>query len=450
MIMKLRRSCILFVRRFSVFLFIFTFVLLFSVLSRTYSSNPKLNDVSRRILEIFYNETFAVEENIIDKKMISRLIKAQNKEQEIRNVDNFGPIVEDTTILVILVDENVDDAKRTLLSLSRMNGIEELLIIFSHSYYDEPINRMIQSIDFCRVMQIHYPFSVQLHPDEFPGLSHNDCPYNLNPKKAVRSNCTGAHTPDIIGLYRVPYKTQKKNHWWWTANTVFEKLSFSSEHTGLVIFLDDYVIFMKDFIYIATYMKNIAESVSCEFLSFGGNSLHQGNFNETDFYRIELSFWQPSKYWNILAFDVSVWNSIVPHYDLFCSFDDSSWTRSLYYISINRKDGKRYKTLSSMGPRVFRARSCVFYGIFKCDLSQNLAMIDEIENLNDENLFPPFLELHIKLLHDENEISYDMIGGMGGFADPRDKALCHNLTVSKIKKVVLEMKYEYRDSSQDE
>jgi alpha-1,6-mannosyl-glycoprotein beta-1,2-N-acetylglucosaminyltransferase len=51
--------------------------------------------------------------------------------------------------------------------------------VFSHDYYDEEINELVQSVDFCKVMQIFYPYSIQTHPKEFPGESPGDCPRNI-------------------------------------------------------------------------------------------------------------------------------------------------------------------------------------------------------------------------------------------------------------------------------
>ena len=50
--------------------------------------------------------------------------------------------------------------------------------ISSHDFWDEGINQLVNSVDFAKTMQIFYPFSIQTHPNEFPGESHNDCPRN--------------------------------------------------------------------------------------------------------------------------------------------------------------------------------------------------------------------------------------------------------------------------------
>lgn len=69
--------------------------------------------------------------------------------------------------------------RHTIVSLARARGIENALLIFSHDHYDEQINELIQMIDFCKTMQIFYPYSIQTHPNMFPGESPEDCPRDI-------------------------------------------------------------------------------------------------------------------------------------------------------------------------------------------------------------------------------------------------------------------------------
>jgi alpha-1,6-mannosyl-glycoprotein beta-1,2-N-acetylglucosaminyltransferase len=69
--------------------------------------------------------------------------------------------------------------RHLIVSLAQARDIETVLLVFSHDYYDEEINELVQSVDFCKVMQIFYPYSIQTHPKEFPGESPGDCPRNI-------------------------------------------------------------------------------------------------------------------------------------------------------------------------------------------------------------------------------------------------------------------------------
>ncbi|CAF4652890.1 unnamed protein product, partial [Rotaria sp. Silwood2] len=65
------------------------------------------------------------------------------------------------------------------------------------------------------VIQIFYPFSQQLYPDEFPGLDPNDCPRDIAKHRALATRCKNAPYPDKYGHYREVSIVQIKHHWWW-------------------------------------------------------------------------------------------------------------------------------------------------------------------------------------------------------------------------------------------
>lgn len=77
--------------------------------------------------------------------------------------------------------------RHLIVSLAQARDISQALLVFSHDYYDEEINSLIQSVDFCKVIQIFYPFSIQMHPHEFPGEDPNDCPRDI--KKDQWGHC---------------------------------------------------------------------------------------------------------------------------------------------------------------------------------------------------------------------------------------------------------------------
>nr|XP_026496965.1 alpha-1,6-mannosyl-glycoprotein 2-beta-N-acetylglucosaminyltransferase-like [Vanessa tameamea] len=341
---------------------------------------------------------------------IISLINSYNKDEKILNLDKFGPISHETVILVIQVHRICDSLKYLIASLSELNGIEDVLIIFSHSYFDDNINRLIESIDFCRVLQIFYTLSIQVFTHEFPGYSRNDCPYDVNIERAEFLNCTGASTPDIHGKYRHPIKAEKKHHWWWTANTIFEKLLCTNGHNGLVVFLENDLYLLNDFLYMVIYMRKISESLpQSAFLSLG-SSLTNANV-----YSIELTTWDPKIHSDVLAFDVTVWNRIINNYNLFCDVDDSSWSRSLLYLSLNQKYNRRFKVLHTMVPRAMKI------SVYPLNVENNVDNIISKQKTFKPNLFPPYLEIYTNIeLEDDEYVIFDLIVGEGGWNDPRD------------------------------
>ena len=105
-------------------------------------------------------------------------IKLVNEEQSIRNEDIFGPVTNATVIVAIQCHNRLQYLRQLVISLSQAAGIDKTLIVFSHDYWDDAINDLVNSVDFAKTMQIFYPFSIQTHPNKFPGESSHDCPRN--------------------------------------------------------------------------------------------------------------------------------------------------------------------------------------------------------------------------------------------------------------------------------
>ncbi|KAG6444222.1 hypothetical protein O3G_MSEX003244 [Manduca sexta] len=378
--------------------------------------------------------------------VLELLINKYNSAENIINLDVYGDINRQTIILVILVDKYSTSLKYFLASLSQIKGIEEAFLIFSHSYFDEDVNNLIRKVDFCRVLQIYYPHSLQLHSHKFPGYDPSDCPPDIDMQTAESLNCTGAWSPDIHGHYRNPQFAAKKHHWWWTANKVFENLKCTVNHNGLVVFLEHDFYFMEDLLYMTIYMKNIADTVShCEFISLGTNSLKNLNFINT--YRVEVMTWNHKEHSSVLGFDIKVWNSIVSHYDLFCLIDDYSWARSLYFISLSRRDGKRFKVLHSLTPRAFKIDATAFTNTLNnIEVIENVYQVILLEKQHLDDWFPTHIEVYYKIELEKDEyMIFEYSENNGGWNDPRDKAMCTNMTIRKIKKVLMDMKNEFMD-----
>lgn len=77
------------------------------------------------------------------------------------------------------VHKRVSYLRHLIVSLAQARDIAKVLLIFSHDFYHEEINELVQSVDFCKVMQIYYPYSIQTHPNEFPGADPKDCDRNM-------------------------------------------------------------------------------------------------------------------------------------------------------------------------------------------------------------------------------------------------------------------------------
>ncbi|KAH8402667.1 hypothetical protein KR215_004391, partial [Drosophila sulfurigaster] len=202
---------------------------------------------------------------------IKRQIIRYNEMQLVLNEDTFGPLQNDSVIIVIQVHTRINYLRHLIVSLAQARDISKTLLIFSHDYYDDDINDLVQQIDFCKVLQIFYPHSIQTHPHEYPGVDPNDCPRNIKKEQALITNCNNALYPDLYGHYREAKFTQTKHHWWWKANRVFNELEVTRFHTGLVLFLEEDHYVAEDFLYLLAMMQQRTKDLcpQCNILSLG-------------------------------------------------------------------------------------------------------------------------------------------------------------------------------------
>ncbi|XP_076651396.1 alpha-1,6-mannosyl-glycoprotein 2-beta-N-acetylglucosaminyltransferase isoform X1 [Halictus rubicundus] len=194
---------------------------------------------------------------------IRRSIERANAEQKVYNEEAFGPLATDAPVIVVQVHTRLIYLRHLIVSLAQAKGIEQTLLVFSHDVWHPDINYLVQSVDFCRVMQIFYPHSMQTHPHSFPGEDPNDCPRNIRKEQALDLGCINAKHPDLYGHYREAKFTQTKHHWWWKANRVFDQLSITRNHTGMVLFLEEDHYVAEDFLHVLRLMERTCKH-SCE------------------------------------------------------------------------------------------------------------------------------------------------------------------------------------------
>lgn len=196
----------------------------------------------------------------------------------------FGPAPNDSIVIVVQVHKRITYLRHLILSLSQARDISKTLLIFSHDFYDEEINDLVQSIDFCRVMQIFYPFSIQTHQNEFPGTDPKDCKRDMQKVKALSSKCTNAPYPDLYGHYREAVFTQMKHHWWWKLNRIFDQLEVTKHHTGLLLLLEEDYYVAPDFLHVLSQLQETAakQCAYCNIMSLGtySETIKSDNFDQ--------------------------------------------------------------------------------------------------------------------------------------------------------------------------
>lgn len=327
-------------------LLLFSFILL--VLFFTNSKNRSNNEEPKNKLPLYVQKYQINQSNMeikkLDIKKLKVLLKMLNCKQSVTNGNKFSSINNDSPILIIQVHTDLEKLQYLILSLSQVDSIKNSLIIFSHSFYCSKINRLIRSIDFCKVMQIFYPYSLQLHPNEFPGVDPNDCnSYKRRIKNAQKLSHCAKRDASI---------TEHKQHWWWKANFVFEHVRLIRKHTGPFIFLDennyvapDLLIMFHCALETFNYFSHI------EVLSFGG-PLNVINLN-----LLSVEPWRPPFDLG-LAFNKTTWRKIFSYSSHYCMFDDSSWSYSMWNLFGNFPKG--YVTMARfMTPRVLNTKEIV-------------------------------------------------------------------------------------------
>uniref|UniRef100_A0A340U084 Alpha-1,6-mannosyl-glycoprotein 2-beta-N-acetylglucosaminyltransferase n=1 Tax=Glossina morsitans morsitans TaxID=37546 RepID=A0A340U084_GLOMM len=288
---------------------------------------------------------------------INRQIAKYNDMQLVLNEYTFGPLQNDSVIIVVQVHTRITYLRHLIVSLAQAHDISRVLLIFSHDYYDEDINDLVQTIDFCKVMQIFYPYSIQTHPNEFPGIDPNDCPRDIKKDHAIIRKCNNALYPDLYGHYREAKFTQTKHHWWWKANRVFDQLEITRYHTGLVLFLEEDHYVAEDFLYVLEmmYKRTIDLCLQCNILSLGTylKTFNYYTYNS----KVEVMPWISSKHNMGFAFNRTTWNSIRKCAKHFCSYDDYNWDWSLQHVSQQCLRRKLHAMIVK-GPRVFHIGEC--------------------------------------------------------------------------------------------
>ena len=107
-----------------------------------------------RIIKTFIHPTTTLTKPrvLTEVEKLREIVRSANDKEFIRNREKFGVEFSKTSIVMIVqVHDRADYFSHLLKSLSRAKGIEDALLIISSDYYSADINRLVESIDFCRV-----------------------------------------------------------------------------------------------------------------------------------------------------------------------------------------------------------------------------------------------------------------------------------------------------------
>lgn len=293
---------------------------------------------------LMFPEGYVIPEKQLSETEIDSLIlhiDSVNILGEVYNANTFGMVNDQTTIIAVQVHKDVERLQHLIISLGQVHFIQQAMLIFSHSYFDEEINKLIEKIDFCKYMQIFYPYSLQLHPDRFPGVDADDCDASARAAGAgLRGDC----------FDRDARRAMHKQHWWWKAHFIFEGLDLQS-HQRVVVFLeeDDYVL--PDFLYMLRFARrSLTYFPSVEVIALGRPYAVGLDYNI-----IIVDRWTPL-YDRGVSFNLSTWRKIREKASYFCMYDDCSWSYSMMNL-FGGFPGGLAEMAASKAPRVLASRA---------------------------------------------------------------------------------------------
>ncbi|CAF1073506.1 unnamed protein product [Rotaria sordida] len=357
-------------------------------------------------------------------------VKRKNHEQFMYNSNLYSS---KTTryILLVQVHTRIVYLKKFIEMLQDVETINQSLVIFSHDFIDSDINTLVTNITFVPVIQIFYPFSQQLYPNEFPGLDPNDCPRDIVRHKALASRCNNAPNPDRYGHYREVSIVQIKHHWWWKLNFVFNSIEILQNRTdNLLLLLEEDFYLSPDALVFLKKMEMEKERLcpECLFYTLGNLEKSGRQFGKLSS-KISIAYWH-ARYNLGMTISYSLWVLLVKYAEEFCTIDDYNWDWSLVYLAQQRFHFPR--VMYSTATRVIHLGSCGTHHKKFCSNESDIARWTETDKFYQDNkkyLFPiTSLSVHLKY---EGKRPFKQPNG--GWSDVRDRQLCLSFAFKQYK-----------------
>ena len=79
-------------------------------------------------------------------------IRELNAKETVLNAAKFPPLADDSLVILVQVHKRLEYLRHLLRSLQEVKGVENILLVLSHDYYDEGINGAVREITFCKVI----------------------------------------------------------------------------------------------------------------------------------------------------------------------------------------------------------------------------------------------------------------------------------------------------------
>ncbi|TRY68095.1 hypothetical protein DNTS_034729 [Danionella cerebrum] len=345
-----------------------------------------------------------------------------NFDQNVKNEEKFRSVRQKDDLVVVVQVHNRPEYLRLLVeSLRKSKGIGNVLLIFSHDFWSPEINQIVESIDFCSVMQIFFPFSIQLYPQEFPGNDPRDCPRDISKTEALNLGCLNADYPDSFGHYREAKFSQTKHHWWWKLHFVWDRIHTLKDHRGLVLLIEEDHYLAPDFYHLLKLMALLKKEQcpDCDVLSLGSYG-HIGYSSKAN--KVEVKAWKSTEHNMGMALSRDAYQKLLRCTDAFCTYDDYNWDWSLQHLTVTCLPAY-LKVMVSEAPRVFHAGDCgMHHRKSSCMPSGQKTKIENVLQNSANQLFPKKLLITKRLPDSKKGVAPHVKNG--GWGDIRDHELC--------------------------
>ncbi|XP_019406724.1 PREDICTED: alpha-1,6-mannosyl-glycoprotein 2-beta-N-acetylglucosaminyltransferase [Crocodylus porosus] len=334
--------------------------------------------------------------------------------------------------LVVQVHARAEHLRLLLGSLRRARGVERALLVLSHDVWSAELEALARAVDFCAVLQVFFPFSLQLYPHEFPGRDPRDCPRDLGVAAARRTGCLNAAFPDAFGHYREAPFAQAKHHWWWKLHFLWGRVRALRDLPGPIVFLEEDHYVAPDFLHVLAHLQGLQQRhcPDCQVLALGSYGLpgrHRGGGGEGEAAafagradKVELKTWRSTEHNMGMAFGRDTYQQLRACADAFCTYDDYNWDWTLQHLTVACLP-RFWKVLVPEVPRVFHTgNDCGMHHKQTCRPGALVAKVDALLDANQQHLFPDTMSISKRYPlapvapHVKN----------GGWGDIRDHELC--------------------------
>jgi len=79
------------------------------------------------------------------------IVGTLNERETILNSDLYPPLGPDGLVMIVQVHKRTEYLKMLVESLSKVRGIENVLLVFSFDHYDKQLLAVVEKITFCKV-----------------------------------------------------------------------------------------------------------------------------------------------------------------------------------------------------------------------------------------------------------------------------------------------------------